>query len=434
MQGRIDSASHAEAIARVGEGISHAWAFRGHLDEIMSGPAFKGSQRCQDFLRFVVEHALERDFDMLRERNLGMALFGRPLAYDTGEDAIVRVTASDVRRRLMQHYGNTAHAARYRIALPPGSYVPEFRCLPSVPAPPAEDPAPSVPQPRRRWIVPAVAAAALGLALAGWELHERVIIRIAPPPNFISQAFQDPASPVQIIASDDALVLIQVLLGHRVTLAEYENLSYRSLPDLVRQKGLERFWGSLSTRQITNLGDLQNANRIADNLRRRDWNVTIRHARQAHARDFHSGNFIVLGSSFSNPWVQLFSTGDLDFTVAKADPGMAAPVLNRRPRPGEAAVYAVQTDPKTGKLITYARVCLLENTGHSGRVLLVAGVSMSATEMAGEFLLRPESLSRIAHLLGVSASGPVPNCELLLRVSEVNETGDGVELLAVHRH
>ena len=122
---------------------------------------------------------------MLRERNLGMALFGRPLAYDTGEDAIVRVTANDVRRRLMQHHGNAAQAARCRI-LPPGSYVPEFRCLPAVPAPPAEDPAPAVPQPRRRWSVPAVAAAALGLALAGWALHERVIIHPVPPANFIS--------------------------------------------------------------------------------------------------------------------------------------------------------------------------------------------------------------------------------------------------------
>jgi hypothetical protein len=202
--------------------------------------------------------------------------------------------------------------------------------------------------------------------------------------------------------------------------------------DYVRDSGLERFSANLSTRQIVNLGDLLNANRIADNLRRRGWNVVIRHARQANARDFRSGSFIILGSAFSNPWADLFSTEDSDFTIAEAAiPGRRPTVLNNHPKPGEAAIY--KGDPNTGKTVTYALVSLRANTAHSGRVLIVAGTSMSATEMAGDYLLRPEAVTSVARLLGVRAAGPLPDCEMLLRVTEVNKIGDSVGLIACHR-
>jgi hypothetical protein len=53
-------------------------------------------------------------------------VFGRSPSYDTGEDAIVRVTASDVRKRLLQHYDRNGSASEFRINLPLGSYIPEI--------------------------------------------------------------------------------------------------------------------------------------------------------------------------------------------------------------------------------------------------------------------------------------------------------------------
>src|ERR1039457_3450885 len=129
MAGRVDSATHAAAIAKINEVARYAPELREHLDEIVNGVAFKGSQRSQEFLKYVVERGLRAEFDDLRERSIGVALFGKPAAYDTAEDAVVRVTASDVRKRLLQHYGKPGAAARFRIDLPSGSYVPEFRCL-----------------------------------------------------------------------------------------------------------------------------------------------------------------------------------------------------------------------------------------------------------------------------------------------------------------
>src|SRR5438309_10314004 len=128
MAGKVDSATHAAAFAKISEAVRHEGELRAHLDEIIRGAAFKGSHRSQAFLTHIVEQALHGEPADLRERSIGAALFGRPVSYDTAEDAIVRVTASDVRKRLLQHYGGSGNDSKYRINLPAGSYVPEF-CL-----------------------------------------------------------------------------------------------------------------------------------------------------------------------------------------------------------------------------------------------------------------------------------------------------------------
>ncbi len=74
-----------------------------HLHGVLEGDAFKGSHRSGKFLKYVVGRAVAGDFDSLKERAIGIEVFGRPPGYDTSADAIVRVTASDVRKRLLQH-------------------------------------------------------------------------------------------------------------------------------------------------------------------------------------------------------------------------------------------------------------------------------------------------------------------------------------------
>src|SRR6202007_2347544 len=96
------------------------------LKEVIEGAAFKASQRSGQFLKYIVDQAIAGHFESLKERVIGVELFGRSPSYDTGEDAIVRVTASDVRRRLLQHYGRYGTASEFRISLPLGSYIPEI--------------------------------------------------------------------------------------------------------------------------------------------------------------------------------------------------------------------------------------------------------------------------------------------------------------------
>ena len=101
------------------------------LESMISSAAFAGSKQCQDLLRLLVEHALSGELDALSEQKIGVEMFGRPAAYDTSTDAVVRVRATEVRKRLAQYYAEVVtDAPMVRIELPPDSYVPEFHWSP----------------------------------------------------------------------------------------------------------------------------------------------------------------------------------------------------------------------------------------------------------------------------------------------------------------
>jgi hypothetical protein len=308
MPGRIDSAAHALAIAKAGDVIRYAPELRQHLQEIISGPAFKVSRRSQEFLEYIVERSLRGKCEDLRERTLGIELFGRPADYDTGEDAIVRVTASDVRKRLLQHYGKAESTSRFRIELPSGSYVPEFRRIAAAEPGGAEEPTgvnestartAGVKTARKsNWAVRSAAAlfVVLVASILWWPVRGRSHetwhdtfhnTPAAAADNIVSRAFGgnlggNPGG-MQVVVSDDGLLLMEVLLDRRFTLQEYENLKFLSTPEIVHRKGLEQFWQNLSTRQVTNFGNVQDSHRIAESMRARNWNVVTQRAASQRA-------------------------------------------------------------------------------------------------------------------------------------------------------
>ena len=98
---------------------------REHLDVVLASDEFSLSRRASELLQHLVERALAGDSASLKERLLGVEIFHRRSDYNTGTDAIVRVTANDVRRRLAQFYSRH-HDHPLRISLPLGSYVPDF--------------------------------------------------------------------------------------------------------------------------------------------------------------------------------------------------------------------------------------------------------------------------------------------------------------------
>src|ERR1043165_3396767 len=100
---------------------------REELERILASHEFRSSKRSQDFLRYVVENTLRGHADMLKERTIGIEVFGRPTSYDPSDDATVRVKAGEVRKRLGLYYSTEGAQDPVRIELPSGTYVPEFR-------------------------------------------------------------------------------------------------------------------------------------------------------------------------------------------------------------------------------------------------------------------------------------------------------------------
>jgi hypothetical protein len=105
------------------------------MELLLASSLFRQSKRYPAFLRYVVESTIQRSDDDLKERTIGIEVFGRVPNYDTSQDPTVRLTAAEVRKRLAQYYQQPEHAERLHIALNPGSYVPIFLWPVSSPAP-----------------------------------------------------------------------------------------------------------------------------------------------------------------------------------------------------------------------------------------------------------------------------------------------------------
>ncbi len=145
------------------------------LERILASPAFRSSKRSSLLLRFIVERTLEGQTDLLKERTLGIEVFGRSSGYDTGSDHIVRSTAGEIRKRLAQYYLQAEFDFEPRIELLPGSYIPQFRVqerkAADVDLPlQLETPPRALLLPRRsgRHRVERVAVMVAGLVFAGW--------------------------------------------------------------------------------------------------------------------------------------------------------------------------------------------------------------------------------------------------------------------------
>src|ERR1700735_1705448 len=111
------------------EVTSNAALVREQLNRLLAHPLFTNSKRYPVLLAYTVEQTLLGHANELKERTIGVEAFGREPTYDATIDPVVRTTAAEVRKRLIQYYYNTDHAGELIIELPLGSYVPSFREL-----------------------------------------------------------------------------------------------------------------------------------------------------------------------------------------------------------------------------------------------------------------------------------------------------------------
>jgi hypothetical protein len=127
---RLDNDLHSEGAA---SGCNRSPAQReavlAELKRIVDDPIFKKSQRCVALLGAMVEHALAGDSGGLKERTLAVEVFGRESDYDSNADPIVRMTASEIRKRLAVYYQQNNHAQGVRIQLDAGNYIPRMEFL-----------------------------------------------------------------------------------------------------------------------------------------------------------------------------------------------------------------------------------------------------------------------------------------------------------------
>jgi hypothetical protein len=463
-------------IVKISESKKDLAALRQHLKEIVEGPAFKGSHRSAQFLTYVVEQSVAGKFDLLKERLIGVELFGRCPSYDTGEDAIVRVTASDVRKRLLQHYGRNGTSCEFRLNLPSGSYIPEIVHEPhgeagsldttalnhqadtaahnsilakeDTPTGPAElasaNVSPPVPQEdtspgqrpgKRQWLLLGFVLVILNLALWGifWSRSSRGTTAPAPAPDPILpwSALFSSSHITHLITSDPNIVVVQEITGSRLTVSDYANHEYIPEPNKLTPE-LTRLchtilWGDDSAAAV----DSPITASIAALASASSKRIDVRAARGIQLADLKTDdNFIFLGSPRSDPWSALYNN-QLDFRFTFDDAAKQEVIRNAHPRAHELPEY-VPTAMGWATGQSFAIIAFVQNLDQNGQVLLLAGANGEGTEAAGRLVTDPGRLANVLHGCGIHPGGPFKHFEILLRLSTMAGSPTNVDVVACH--
>ncbi len=439
-------------------------AIRNHVEEIIRGPAFRGSRRSAQFLQYIVEHAISHRNEALREREIGIELFDRRPHYDTNDDAIVRVTASDVRKRLSQHY-SLGKVSDFRIDLHPGGYVPEIHLLhpisrdvrpllsgskeqapppanPSVPkkgsnvevilpaikeVPMAELPSKPVSTTRP---IPLKGVLSFGaIAFIAAFVCGLLVRRPQPPPpsKFLWPPLLSGLRPLQIVTSDPNIAEIAGLTKHPISVSDYAN----------RQYGCEvlttdlRFICEKILRGDKAAGvDVMAVAQIGAFVQRYSGEFEIHTARTLQMSDLRSdGNYLLLGSPRSDPWAALFSD-QMDFHIAFDPLSNQDVVIDTDPRSGELPVYK-PTAKGLGTGQSYAIIGFVQNLSRGGGVLLLEGADAEGTLAAADLVANESSLYQLRRRCNLSDSAN-KHFSALIRVGTMAEAPTRSEVIACH--
>ena len=371
---------------------------------IVASRSFAKSALLSRFLLYVCEREITGKTDEISEHQIGVHVFGRRPGYHPGEDNIVRNYARQLRQRLDQYFLDEGRAEELRLGIPRGKYVPVY-CLnrfqerpllvvaerqtdnggvletvaPAAPAAVPVQPAP------RRWLVFGCGVLLLLACLAiTWGFAHPASSYSEEPSHPLWARLFDKSHQTLIVPSDDGIVMIQNLTGHLVPLSEYINRDYLSLrsPYKVDEQNMR----DLDAQRYTNVTDLNAVMRFS-HLREADaGQLTVRYARELHMEDLKDANVILLGSSFSNPWAELFEK-NLNFVFNYQPHPNASLIVNRHPQVGELPVY--KNDATGPSHRTYAVIALVPNLNATGSVLLAEGLTMAGTQAAVDTLFNP---------------------------------------------
>jgi len=96
------------------------------LSLILKSPQFTGTSRSKRFLEYIVKETLAGRGDALKGYTIALDVFDKSTNFDSSQNTVVRVQATQVRRRLKLYYADkTAHTGVH-ISLPKGRYKPIF--------------------------------------------------------------------------------------------------------------------------------------------------------------------------------------------------------------------------------------------------------------------------------------------------------------------
>jgi hypothetical protein len=417
---------------------------RALIERVAASENFIRSARLRDFLLYVGKHSLKDGSPEIHEQEIGARVFGRPETYDTSQDNIVRVNATELRKRIELYFATEGAHETLILEIPRGGYKPIFhRRLPEAEGhqasardellrstPPHHDS--DILDRTRPRLLPHIlwATVCLLLAIACAVLFEqnRAMHKTLHPwedkpavaafwGGFLSNNQQ-----TDIVLPDDSASVIENITHHSITLGDYLSrgfLQQIQSSDLSADRKADL--GEVFNHNLITFGGVLAAQRIIA-LDPFSLSLHLTASRFYEADSLKRDNAILIGGKKANPWVFLFDD-QLNFNLDTA--GAAMFVVNNHPQPGEQAVYTESSTQKGP--VGYSVVAYLPNPSRTGNTIIVAGTDSDASSAAAEFLTSEDQLQKFRNIIHADR---FPYFEVLLKTSEIRGTSFNAEVVA----
>jgi hypothetical protein len=402
------------------------------LAQIQNSPAFCNSARSKEFLSYVVGQVLAGHLDNLKERSIGVNLFRRPPAYDTGEDPIVRVKAGEVRRRLAEYYAGAEKAPELHIELPVGSYVPKFHwrtqpdLLPLAPEPEVLEPPPmAAPKQSGRRRVWEIAAA---LTIAG--IAAMFLVRTYYHRPSTLDLFWKPLSTTK----QPVLICVPSPVGYAVnsdlfpkspasSSGIYDSVAKRNTTPLQLTPETSIQWKELTplTDFFVNKDDAYVAEELSAFFAQTLRPSQVRFGRDYTYEDLRNSPAILIGA-YNNPWMDRVMS---DLPIGFRESGELLWIEDRT-KPGQVWKASLEGRLGTKDFALLARV-LNSKTGQF--LIIVSGIGMVGTKAAGRTISHEEDLKTA--LRSAPAGWERKNLEVVLETDVVDGSPSPPHAVAV---
>jgi hypothetical protein len=409
------------------------------VERICETADFRRAPRLAEILRYLTVALLENREATLREQDIGVALFGRAVEYDSSNDSIVRSNVLRLRKRLENYFQHEGCNEPLRLDIPVGSYVLHFspretassECPAPLPSteemrlgPEEFDPHQAPASLHFQWVDRrAIISFLVGLAFAVvlfFALHNLPIFgtalsagatsprRTPIEERFWNSLFSSNERTI-VVPGDSVLIFYETLTRHEVTLAEYTNGLYLNPAALAASPSLSAM--QLNFHRYTSVVDLNLTVRLSHLPQWSSERSSIVFARDLRPAAAADSNLILIGSEESNPWVSLVGSS-MNFALTSDGKG-AFFFTNRHPKDGEANTFnAHEAKDGIGASISYGDIAYLPNPSGRGMVLVLSGQWMSGAQAAGDFVLNGPGFS--AWLKSIeNPDGSIPSFEIL---------------------
>lgn len=400
------------------------------MERAAASAQLKRAARAREFLFYVSSKALKEGCTEIHEQEIGHAVFGRDPDYETSLDNIVRVSATDLRKRIDGYFAGEGADEPLIFEIPRGSYAPVFRRRPEknpqktpdeIPQP-AEPPAAAPYYRQAPFLILAAVCILLAVSCALlWQQSRALSLphnQWAGRPALAAlwNRFLTSPRPTDVILADDSYDLVENIAGQSFSLNDYLNRSYmdkieasKLSPD--RKADLRL----IIERSHGGIGDFNAAQRVWA-LDPSSPRLNLVFARNYSADLIKRDNVVLIGGQEANPWVDLFADR-LNFTIAYSPAEDRSYVKNASPRSGEQAIYPVIFRPDG--IVGYGIVAYLPNPSHTADALIIAGTDSQTTDAAAEFIT---SEARLQQLFKKFPAHTLPYFEVLLKTSRLSGT------------